>query len=123
MILYEWIDPRGRGAISEWAGRLEKVQQAQLDAKMRRLARTDDWNVAYSILEGPIPSFSRLRKLKVGASIRLRPIGFREGDEVTFLIGATERGDRWDPRNAPEKAEERRLELLEDNTRRQLYEV
>ena len=41
--------------------------------------------------------------------------------ELTLLVGATERDGRFEPLNAPEKADSRREEIVDDDTFRQPY--
>ncbi len=125
MILYDWIAARGRrggGALTRFRARLATAQQAQLDAYLLMVEDIDDV-ASMPNLVGPIRDGGRpcphIYKLQIGGKVRLRPLLCRgpmgaddKGRVLTFLKGAKEVGDRFRPRNAPQKAVSRRADLL-----------
>jgi hypothetical protein len=110
--------------MTDWYRDLDETSQALLDQALDRLeqARQED-------LPGLIKGTSggrEIRKLQVGGKIRLRPLlctGPQDKvRELTFLMPAFERNWKFDPADAVEQAETRRRALLEDRSRRRIYE-
>ncbi len=137
MILYEWMAGRektGDGALMKFRSKLPVAQRAQLDLKTALLEQTDSLDVLPGLIVGPIKVKGRpiphIYKLQVGGKVRLRPLlcrGPMPSDDksraLTFLIGAKERDREFAPRNAPEKAPERRGDLVEKRAKRRRYET
>lgn len=100
------------------------MQQAQLDQKLDQLEQVNDPALLPALLVGT--SQIHVYKLRIGGKIRLRPMVCRgTGDpklEITLLHPAYERDGRLDPQDAPERAEQRRQEILADPSRRKRYE-
>lgn len=125
MILYEYVNRRGRGVFTEWRRSLQTAQQAQLDQKLDQLGQVDDPEILPDILAGTREE-KHIFKLKLGGKVRLRPMVCRgpldQKREITLLYPAYERDWHYDPPNAPARAEQRRQEILADPSRRRLYE-
>ncbi len=126
MILFEYVH-RGKGALTEWRAGLQTVQQAQLDGKTDLLEVSNRIELLPGLVIGPIRRSRRIYKLQIGAKVRLRPLlckGPRDKlQELTFLVGATERDFKFDPPRAQETAEARLLEVESDLTKRIPYET
>lgn len=128
MIIYEYVDQDGKGEITEWRKHLQKAQRAQLDVKIKLLRQIDDPNMLPGILVGTGQKNRKSKtphifKLQIGQKIRLRPMvctGPPGG--ITLLLKAVELNWKLEPRNAPQMAELRRREILDDPSRRRIYE-
>ncbi len=130
MILWEWVDSRGGGVLSDWRNSLATAQKAQLDNRTRLLSLCADDSNLPGLMSGPISvkgqKFDGVYKLQIGGKVRLRPLlrkGPGEADHLTFLAGAMEKNGRFDPTNAPSKALERSRSLDQNANRRKRYEI
>ena len=124
--LYEFLDTRGRGVIEVWLeeARIQKKARILLQQKLDILAMAEP-ELPAQLLAGPFEG--HLYKLRINApGVQLRPILCRgpiePNAEYTLLVGAVERGNRWSPPNAPERAMANRQTILDDPQRRRLYE-
>lgn len=122
-MLFEFVDRRGWGVITEWE--LQTEQRAKLDAKLDMLDNAD-FETAKQILRG-IRGYGGLFKIRIQGRVQLRPImcyGPLDTDkEITFLLPAREIGGDWNPRDAPELALARMSELQRYPSRRRRYET
>jgi hypothetical protein len=125
VILFQHVDRRRRGSLDEWLEGLEDRERAAISSKLLSLQRivcTSEADWGNCGLRGPIRGFKHLYKMKLGGSVQLRPIFCRGPvktlEEVTFLLGALEVGGKWEPEDAPKRAEERRKEVSADVSRR-----
>ncbi len=129
MKIYEWVDDRGRGVVSDWP-KLQQEQRAKLDAKLHMLVgaevdeRTKIANLPSDLLAGPgYGGEPFIYKLKARGRVQLRPmlcLGPFGDEEWTVLYPSIERQDRLIPPNAPALAEQRRQMILTNRNRRQL---
>lgn len=127
-MVFEWIDARGRGVISDWD--LEVRQQAKLDSKIDMLRNVEvdqagRVNLPVDLLAGPgIYGQKWIYKMKIHGSVALRPMlalgPLNRDAEWTFLVQAVEVGRKLKPTNAADIAELRRREILVDPSRRRL---
>ena len=117
------------GAVRTWRDEQQVAQRGQIDEKIDSLATVGP-EALPGLIAGPLSikgkgKFSHIYKLQMGGKVRLRPLlcrGTKDLDaELTLLVGATERGGEFAPLNAPEKADLRRKEILNDDTYRQPY--
>jgi hypothetical protein len=125
VILWEWVDARGRGAVSNY--HLEESQRAKLDERLDRIEELES-------LDSPearayiFPLSGRLKKLKIRGNVALRPIVTRgpsdRAHELTFLLCTTERDGELVPskRQVVKTGNERIDEILVSPERRQRYE-
>jgi hypothetical protein len=76
------------------------------------------------MLAGTTPKTPHVHKLKLGGKLRQRPMWCRGPlpSELTFLFPAYERNGAFVPPDAPNQAEKRRKEIVDDSTRRRFYE-
>jgi len=119
-IIYEWVDSRGKGVLSNWG--LSMEQQAKLDNKIDMLQKH-----GMDLPPGLVSRTSngRLFNLKVRGKVQLRPVfcpGPFDGNEFTFLLDVEERDGKYLPSNYLEKAAERLEELINDSNKRREYE-
>ena len=129
MKIYEWVDERGRGVVSDWP-KLQKAQRAKLDAKLQMLVRaevdptTRQANLPPDLLVGPgFDGEPFIYKLKSRGNVQLRPmlcLGPFDGTDWTILYPSIEKDDLLVPPNAANLAEVRRKEILANRDRRQL---
>ncbi len=121
-ILYDYVDQRNVNHIEQWTKGLEKKYRAMLHRKLKALEDETEQGLLPKLFDGPLKGYPHIYKLKIGGKVKLRPLLCKgpidNDDELTLLIGATERGWQYNPKNAPAIAEERRKEILNDNERR-----
>ena len=146
MIIFDYVGARGsaeakaakkakksappiKGDVRRWRDDQQVPQRTQFDEKLDSLASAGPEMVP-GLIAGPLSvkgkgKFRHIYKIQMGGKIRLRPLlcrGTQNLDaELTLLIGATERDGQLEPLNAPEKADSRREEILNDDTHRQPY--
>lgn len=123
MIFFEFLDGRGRGVLTEWRSGLEAAQQAQLDEKIKSM-RAEPLLIDNMLFS--VKGYPKIRKLKIGGKVRLRPLLCRGPQDVkaelTLLAGATERDWKFDPPGAPATAELNRQSLVKNPARRGEYD-
>lgn len=126
MIIYEYIDGRGKGVITEWRRSLQSAERALLDQHLEDLEEFDDPSHLPGLFFGSRKKAPHIIKIKIGGKIRLRPMACRGpidlNREVTILFAAVERDGKLVPTDAPERAEKRWLEIRSDQNRRRRYE-
>jgi hypothetical protein len=124
MVLYEYVDGRGRGVIRRWIEEeLEQEQWHRLRVKLDLLAEVD-LRTAMLLLSGT--GDGNIFKLRVKGRVQLRPmLCYGPPDptrELTFLLPAVERNGKLEPRDAVARALSRRQEVIDDNNKRQILE-
>jgi hypothetical protein len=121
-ILYDYVDRRDRNDFERWSRTLEKKYLAMLNRRLKALEDETERDLLPGLIDGPIRGYPHIYKLRIGGRVRLRPLLCKgpidPDNELTLLIGATERDWMFDPEDAPQIAEERRLEILSDYRRR-----
>ena len=120
--LYDYVTIHGKNDIADWRASLQKPDRAKLDQKLERLQQVSyDLAVHTHLLAGPV--FEHVYKLRVNASVMLRPHLCRgpitNEKEYTLLVGAIEIGDRL-PHGIQEMAASRRRDVLLDPRRRRM---
>ena len=116
-LLFDYLDSHGRNVMQDWADSLpmQKRDRGRLDSKIDMLERAGDK------LPPGLRQNTRCRHIKelaVNGRVALSPMlcrgpgPFSMQSEFTFLCGAVERDVKYVPSDAPERAEERRLDLL-----------
>ena len=123
--IWEFLDGRGLGILEIWLlkKKIQKKARATLNQRIDWLRRFGP--EAPNLLAGPI--YKHIYKLRVKAQgIQLRPMlckGPIDNErEFTLLLGAIEKGNKLQPRDAPERAEVNREEILRDPLRRHVHE-
>lgn len=111
--------------MTAWTAELDHVSRALLDQALDRLEQSDAEALPRQ-LAGAKSGFPHIRKLQLGGRVRLRPLlctGPQDKrEELTFLVPAFERNGKFDPANAVQQADERRLAVEADETRRIPYD-
>ena len=119
--LYDYVDSRGINDFKDWSKRLESGYRGVLHRRLKALEETEPGLVP-GLLEGPIRGYRHIYKLKIGGKVKLRLLVCKgpidNDNELTLLMGATERDWKFEPRNAPAIAEARRQEIIENPQRR-----
>lgn len=115
---YCYLSENGTDEIDEWYDNLPAKAQAKFDKILEHLRDTpqNEWGKYSTQLSG----YEGIIEIKFDQNkIVYRPLGcFAPKRGVfTFLIGAREQGDRFNPRNAPQIAQERRLIILSNEER------
>lgn len=111
--------------MTEWYEELDSISKALLDQALDRLGQVD-MEALPGLIAGSKRGFPHIRKLQVGGKVRLRPLlctGPQDKRrELTFLVPAFERNGRFDPPDAVEQAERRRIEVEGAEERRRRYD-
>lgn len=112
--LYDYINPRGINIIRSWAMSFEKRERGRLDAKIDLLERVGD-NLPPKLLHR-IPRHRHIMHLVVKGGVTLCPLlclgPINMQGEFTFLFGTTEQNGKLVQRDAPERAEQNRQDLI-----------
>jgi hypothetical protein len=128
IMLWVFLSPRPRSEnlILRWVRdeRLTTRDRAMLNQKLDRLRQLDyDLAIGTKLLAGPI--YKHIYKLIIHGDVMLRPLLCRgpidSEAEYTLLLGAIEKGGKL-PKGAPQQAEENRLVVLSDPSRRAKHE-
>ena len=121
-IIWHFLDSNGRDVITEWASGLDKRQLGKLQNQIDRLE-------LYGSAMKPLPLSDvgkpPLLKLKIHGKVELRPIIWQlveadraDDEEFVLLAGAKEVSYKYVPLDVLEIAENRRQELLKDESRK-----
>jgi len=120
--LYDYVDRDEVNQFEAWSKGLEKKYRAMLNRKLKALEDESEHGLIPGLVVGPIKRYPHIYKLQIGGKVRLRPLLCKgpidPNNELTLLIGATERDWKFGPKNAPEIAEKRRQEIILDSQRR-----
>ena len=117
----DYINGDGKNVIRDWIDGLPmhgKRVKVKLDRRLEYLSAVDlsKWNLPQArALHGECEGLYEIR-FEIGG-IQYRPLCFvgpREG-ETTLLMGAIERGDRFEPHTACGQALDRRDVIMDDN--------
>lgn len=126
-LLWDYIAMSGKNEILEWIKSLSIEDQARLDQKLNSLMTVEfDLLQKTKALQGPINKSQFIYKLRIMSKGNLRPLlckGPQAGEDAyTLLQGAAERGGKWEPKQAVQKALDHRGEVVKDPTRRRPHE-
>ena len=114
-----YVSANGTDEIRAWYEQASKQTQARFLSRIKILAQLPlaEWNENfYKNLRGPCNGLSEIRFKS--DNVQQRPLGFHSGDnEFTILFCATERGNKFVPLSACEKALARKAEVLNDGSR------
>jgi len=114
-ILYDFLDLGGRNVIQDWADNLpmQKRDRGRLDSKIDLLANHGD-DLPPRLLQPT--RMKHVMEIAVNGQVAIRLMlcrgPFDMAGEFTFLLGATERDRKYVPREAPQKADKNRTQLL-----------
>lgn len=109
-----YISPAGKRRFSEWYDHLHAEAQGAFDVLLEHLIQRprNEWRrPEFDILSGKYAGMGELR-FDV-ARVEHRPLGFfgPSRAEFTLLIGATKKGQKYDPHSALETARKRMGEI------------
>lgn len=113
----DYLDERGTNPIQDWLRDRQAVPvkaKAKIDRTLLQLAGTRLWVRPLASNLDDYPGIVEIRVRWMNTQYRL--LGFRgpSDGQFTILFPATERGDDFDPPNAPEIAQ-RRMRVVEGN--------
>lgn len=121
--IYNFLCADRSNEFASWTRGLQKNERAKLNAKIDALILHGETLVPQVLSDTHVAG---IRKLRVRGNVQLRPILCRGphaiDKEYTFLLGAFEVGDRYDPREAPETGDARRAVVANDINRRCKHE-
>jgi hypothetical protein len=115
MNLFDYKDSNGINVMQFWAIQMcmQKRDRGRLDSKIDLLARVGD-NLPPKLLHPTRCKY--IMHLMVNGEVALRPMlcrgPFNHQREFTFLFGTTERDRKLVQRDAPERAEQNRNDLI-----------
>jgi hypothetical protein len=109
-----YVDQSGTGDVKETYDSGSKQLRARFLGRLKTLAglSREDWHDGYfKNLSGPCDGLSELRFKS--DRVQQRPLGFHiSNTEFVILFWATEKGDKFSPLSACEKALKRKHEIL-----------
>jgi hypothetical protein len=116
---YDFRSDRGENLIRTWTNGSGKPAKARLNALVRHLSVLDrvfgrDDKVGLLRKAGPCHGEDLVELIIRVGKVQYRPIGWfgPVGRSVTLLVGATERDDEFDPKNACDQAVTRKRLIL-----------
>ena len=110
-----FINTHGDNEFEEWRAKLVAKDRAKIPIFINRLRLIKTWDTK---LVKPLKGHTTISELRIKGlnNVQLRPLGClgpREG-EFTILVGAIERDGVFNPKNAPQRAEDRRKLVFQD---------
>jgi hypothetical protein len=124
-LLFDFEDANKKNVMQVWADNLpmQKRDRGRLDSKIDMLAQAGD-DLPPKLLQ---PTRSKhIKEIAVNGQVALRAMLCRGPSnmksEFTFLFGATEQNRKYVPRDAPEKADSHRGDLILNPNRRCKHE-
>lgn len=119
--IYDFIDERGKNLINEWIKDLQKEERAKFYAKFDMLKKNGLTLLPETLTDSGVTG---VYKLRGRGRVQIRPLlcagPVCNSAEFTFLLGAKEIGDQWDPTNAPKKALKNKTILCYDPIKRRV---
>lgn len=110
-----FVDENGVSDFIKWRNRLPAKARAKMDHHVAYLEIAKDWtNTPYF---RPLTDYQGIGEVRfTSQNVVYRPLGCRGPNkgEFTFLIGATERGNKFEPLVAPETAMKRKGLVFKD---------
>ena len=108
-----FITSSGRNVIKEWVSKQPRGVQARINVRLRMLQTQQHWGRPYSEkLKG---KYNQIYEIIITWNKnQYRPLGFfgpNQGD-FTLLVGAKEKGSKFEPKKAPAIADDRRKLVL-----------
>lgn len=113
-----YVDGRGEDVIRAWYDDSDKKVRNKFYSRLQFLSGLPrgEWKgEPFRQLRGPYSELGEVRFQHLG--VVYRPIGFHLPTEFVLLFPATEKGDDFNPRSAPDTALRRREEVLENKER------
>jgi hypothetical protein len=116
-IIYDYVHPTRGNVIREWSERLQKKERAKFNNRIDALAMHGTGLIPGIVSPTGVAS---IFKLKVHGRVQLRPMLCEgPGDSAfTFLLGAKEIQDDYDPADAPNTAADHRRDLMTNPERK-----
>jgi hypothetical protein len=115
----DYLDQAGGNEIRGWLDALSKKARIKIDQRIRHLENVRHFHQEPQYIK-KLVGYEGIYEIRiVFAGDQYRPLGCYgpERGEFTLLIGAFEIGDRFDPKDAPDKAVERMTIILKDGSR------
>ncbi|MBD8725733.1 hypothetical protein IFT43_20425 [Oxalobacteraceae sp. CFBP 13708] len=120
--LYDYLDAAGVNLFAGWTTGLEKIPRAKMKSKIDMLRLHGEELFPEVLTDTHVRG---IRKIRIKGNVQLRPLLCRGPHglaEYTFLMGAKEVGDKFDPKDAPEVADARKSTVAKDISRRCKHE-
>jgi len=108
----------GRKPVKDWMAQQPTGAQAAINIRLKYLQTQQVWGRPDTAkLKG---KFKEIHEIRVKwQRNQYRPLGFfgPNNDDFTVLVGATEKGSKFEPKTAPEMADDRRKLVLKDGNK------
>src|SRR5437868_6977951 len=113
-----YVSPTGKRRFEQWYMQIDPAAQAEFDTTVEFLCQRDrtEWGrPGFAMLSGNMRDIGELR-FDANKAV-YRPFGFfgPQRHEFTFLVGATKKGQTYDPRAAKDTALIRMREIQSGN--------
>lgn len=115
----DYLNERGDNEIRLWLDSLSKKASIKVDRRIRYLENVQYFHREPQYIK-QLVGYDGIYEIRiVFAGDQYRPLGCygTHQDEFVLLIGAVERGNRFEPRDAPDLAVRRRHIILSDRSR------
>jgi len=125
--IFDFINSRGHNAMQRWANGMpmQKKDRGRLDNRIDLLERTED-GFCPRLLHPTTKRCKHIMHLVVRGQVTFSLMLCRGpatmNNEFTFLFGATERDRKYNPQDAPERADRNRDDLISNPNRRCKHE-
>ena len=113
----DYLNAGGRNLIREWLHGIPVGARQKITARLEYLENPENWHPPQV---KPLTGYKGLLEIRIWyGKVLYRPLVWRGPDpgNATILVGAEEKGNRFDPPNAPDTAVKRRAEILKNPTR------
>ena len=114
-----YVSPSGRDMIDDWYSRQSEDVQAAVEVALEYLIQRprQEWRrPEFDLLSGKLREIGEIR-LKVDKQYRILGFFGPSRSDFTLLIGASKKGNQYDPRNALETALDRMTQVKVDGRR------
>jgi len=122
--IYDYVNSRGNNEIKDWMLRLQKPARARLNVKLDMLEKNGS-NLSTGLLsDTKEPHIKKIRlNGRVAPRLMLCKGPIENNKEFTLLFGAIEKDRKLEPRDAENRAEARRQEIISNpSSGRRLHE-
>ncbi len=120
-----YVSPSGRDMFDDWHGRQSDEVQAAVAVALEYLVQRPrkEWRrPAFDLLSGKMRDIGEIR-FKVDKQYRILGFFGPARSDFTLLIGASKKGNNYDPRNAVETALERMKQVKADGRRNRVCDL
>ena len=114
-----YVSPSGRDMIDDWYNRQSEAVQGAVDVTLEYLSQRprDEWRrPEFDLLSGKMRAIGEIR-FKVDKQYRILGFFGPARSDFTMLIGASKKGQNYDPQGTMETALDRMAQIIGDGRR------